>query len=119
MTRVLVVDDEPQILRALGITLKARAYDVVVAVNGRQALSVAAQSSPDIVVLDPEATTTVRHADQLSKAGYTPFDGLQIPWRLRTVFLRGRKVFDNGKAGAVAQGSVVTASAPFAAMTGR
>ena len=52
MTRVLVVDDEPQILRALSITLKARAYDVVVAVNGRQALSLAAQSSPDIVVLD-------------------------------------------------------------------
>ena len=52
MTRVLVVDDEPQILRALGITLRARAYDVVVAVNGRQALGMAAQSSPDIVVLD-------------------------------------------------------------------
>jgi two-component system KDP operon response regulator KdpE len=52
MTRVLVVDDEPQILRALSITLKARAYDVLVAVNGKQALAVAAQSSPDIVVLD-------------------------------------------------------------------
>ena len=34
MTRVLIVDDEPQILRASSITLKARAYDVVVAVNG-------------------------------------------------------------------------------------
>lgn len=52
MTRVLVVDDEPQILRALSITLKARLYDVVVAVSGKQALAVAAQSSPDIVVLD-------------------------------------------------------------------
>jgi two-component system KDP operon response regulator KdpE len=52
VTRVLVVDDEPQILRALSITLKARSYDVVVATNGKQALSVAAQSSPDIVVLD-------------------------------------------------------------------
>jgi two-component system, OmpR family, KDP operon response regulator KdpE len=47
-----VVDDEPQILRALSITLKARSYDVVVATDGKQALSVAAQSSPDIVVLD-------------------------------------------------------------------
>jgi two-component system KDP operon response regulator KdpE len=52
MTRVLVVDDEPQILRALSITLKARSYDVVVATSGKQALAVAAQSSPDIVVLD-------------------------------------------------------------------
>ena len=52
MTRVLIVDDEPQILRALSITLKARSYDVVVAVNGRQALAAAAESAPDIVVLD-------------------------------------------------------------------
>jgi two-component system KDP operon response regulator KdpE len=52
MTRVLVVDDEPQILRALSITLKARSYDVVVATNGKQALAAAAQTSPDIVVLD-------------------------------------------------------------------
>jgi two-component system KDP operon response regulator KdpE len=48
----LVVDDEPQILRALSITLKARSYDVVVATNGKQALALAAQSAPDIVVLD-------------------------------------------------------------------
>jgi two-component system KDP operon response regulator KdpE len=39
-------------LRALSITLKARAYDVLLAVNGKQALAIAAQSSPDIVVLD-------------------------------------------------------------------
>ena len=52
MTRVLVVDDEPQILRALSITLRARSYDVVVATNGKQALAAAAASSPDIVVLD-------------------------------------------------------------------
>ena len=52
MTRVLIVDDEPQILRALSITLKARSYDVVIAVNGRQALAAAAESAPDIVVLD-------------------------------------------------------------------
>jgi two-component system, OmpR family, KDP operon response regulator KdpE len=52
MTRVLVVDDEPQILRALSITLKARAFDVLLAVNGKQALAIAAQSSPDLIVLD-------------------------------------------------------------------
>jgi two-component system KDP operon response regulator KdpE len=52
MTKILVVDDEPQIVRALTITLKARAYEVVIAVSGRQALAVAAQSSPDLVLLD-------------------------------------------------------------------
>ncbi|HVH93546.1 MAG TPA: response regulator [Nocardioidaceae bacterium] len=52
MTRVLIVDDEPQILRALSINLRARGYDVVLAPDGRQALSSAAASPPDIVVLD-------------------------------------------------------------------
>ena len=33
MTRVLVVDDEPQILRALGINLRARGYDVDLALK--------------------------------------------------------------------------------------
>ena len=39
MTRVLVVDDEPQILRALGINLRARGYDVDLAADGEEALS--------------------------------------------------------------------------------
>lgn len=73
----------------------------------------------DILVLDPGATTMVRHADQLSKAGYTPFDGLEISWRLRTVFLRGRAIFDGGRPVAAASGRVVTACAPFSSMPGR
>ncbi len=51
-TRVLVVDDEPQILRALAINLRARAYDVTTAANGRSALDTAAGRPPDVVVLD-------------------------------------------------------------------
>jgi two-component system, OmpR family, KDP operon response regulator KdpE len=52
MTRVLVVDDEPQILRALGINLRARGYDVDLAPDGERALDVAARHHPDVVVLD-------------------------------------------------------------------
>jgi two-component system KDP operon response regulator KdpE len=52
MTTVLVVDDEPQILRALRVNLTARSYDVVTASSGRQALDAAAHHHPDIVVLD-------------------------------------------------------------------
>jgi len=52
MTRVLVVDDEPQILRALAINLRARKYDVSTAANGTDALAVAAAEPPDLVVLD-------------------------------------------------------------------
>ena len=52
MTRVLVVDDEPQILRALAIHLRARGYDVRTAASGRDALQVAAADPPELVVLD-------------------------------------------------------------------
>jgi two-component system KDP operon response regulator KdpE len=52
VTRVLVVDDEPQILRALAINLRARGYDVHTAGTGAEALSLAAASGPEIVVLD-------------------------------------------------------------------
>jgi two-component system KDP operon response regulator KdpE len=52
MTRVLVVDDEPQILRALRINLHARQYDVVTAGSGRGALQAATEAHPDLVILD-------------------------------------------------------------------
>ncbi|HEY7106964.1 MAG TPA: response regulator [Acidimicrobiia bacterium] len=52
MSRVLVVDDEPQILRALGVNLRARGYEVDLARTGEQALDLAARGHPDVVVLD-------------------------------------------------------------------
>ncbi|MEV8341205.1 response regulator [Streptomyces niveus] len=50
--RVLVVDDEPQIVRALVINLKARKYEVDAAADGATALELAAARHPDVVVLD-------------------------------------------------------------------
>ena len=50
--RVLVVDDEPQILRFLRPALEASGYQVLHAVAGREALRLIANSSPDIIVLD-------------------------------------------------------------------
>ncbi len=52
MTRVLVVEDEPQIVRALVINLKARRYEVDAAADGASALELAAARHPDVVVLD-------------------------------------------------------------------
>jgi two-component system, OmpR family, KDP operon response regulator KdpE len=52
VTTVLVIDDEPQILRALRVNLAARSYEVLTASTGRQALDVAARHHPDLVVLD-------------------------------------------------------------------
>ncbi len=52
MTRILVVDDEPQLLRALATNLKARGYEVDQAATGEAALMLAASHHPDLVVLD-------------------------------------------------------------------
>lgn len=52
MTTVLVVDDEPQILRAMQINLHAHGYTVVTAPNGTQALLAAQTHAIDVVVLD-------------------------------------------------------------------
>jgi two-component system KDP operon response regulator KdpE len=49
---VLVVDDEPQIVRALRINLAARGYQVVTAHDGAAALRAVADTKPDVVVLD-------------------------------------------------------------------
>ncbi|MFF7794016.1 response regulator [Streptomyces sp. NPDC007991] len=52
MTRVLVVEDDPQLVRALVINLEARQYGVDAAPDGTTALRLAAARRPDVVVLD-------------------------------------------------------------------
>jgi two-component system KDP operon response regulator KdpE len=52
VTRILVVDDEPQIVRALRINLRARQYDVETAPDGTAALRAASRHHPDLIVLD-------------------------------------------------------------------
>jgi two-component system KDP operon response regulator KdpE len=52
MTRVLVVDDEPQILRALRTSLRGAGYEVDTAETAEQALTQLAVSPPDAVILD-------------------------------------------------------------------
>ena len=50
--KVLVADDDPQLVRALRITLSAHGYDVVAAPDGTAAIALAAKEHPDIVMLD-------------------------------------------------------------------
>ena len=50
--KILIADDDPQILRALRITLSASGYDVITAGDGREALRAAADKHPDLIVLD-------------------------------------------------------------------
>jgi DNA-binding response OmpR family regulator len=66
--KILVVDDEPQYIRAIQVNLQARGYAVISASNGTQALELAAGESPDLVMLD------IRMPD---------FDGYEVCRRIR------------------------------------
>ncbi|MFE7845465.1 response regulator [Microbacterium sp. NPDC057407] len=50
--KILIADDDPQLVRALRITLAAHGYDVVAAPDGQAAIALAAKEHPDIVMVD-------------------------------------------------------------------
>jgi two-component system KDP operon response regulator KdpE len=50
--KILIADDDPQILRALKVTLRARGYEIITAADGAEALELAAAQHPDLVMLD-------------------------------------------------------------------
>ena len=52
MTRILVVDDEPQITRVLRVSLESNGYQVVIARNGQEALGRIQESAPHLIVTD-------------------------------------------------------------------
>jgi two-component system KDP operon response regulator KdpE len=103
MTRVLVVDDEPQILRTLQINLHARRYEVITAADGAQALHAAATHHPDLVVLD---------------LGLPDLDGVEVVRKLRSwtpvpiVILSGRSD-SAGKVAALDAGADDYVTKPF------
>jgi two-component system KDP operon response regulator KdpE len=66
--KILIADDDPQILRALRITLGARGYEIITAVNGTEALNRAIEHRPDIFMLD---------------LGMPELDGIQVIQGLR------------------------------------
>ena len=51
-TRILIVDDEPSILRFVGGALRAEQYEVTEAVDGEEAIRAVEANSPDLVILD-------------------------------------------------------------------
>ena len=52
MSNILIIDDEPQIRRFLQIGLTAQGYVIHEADNGRQGLALAAETPPDLIILD-------------------------------------------------------------------
>jgi two-component system KDP operon response regulator KdpE len=68
VARVLVVDDDPALLRALRVSLNLKGHEVLTAATGEQGISQAALSSPDVIVLD---------------LGLPDIDGLKVCRRIR------------------------------------
>jgi dihydroorotase len=62
----------------------------------------------DLLILDPRQSSTIANADQVSRAGYTPFDGWAVKARLTNVFLHGREIVRDGRLAGPAQGKIVT-----------
>jgi two-component system KDP operon response regulator KdpE len=101
--RVLVVDDEPQIVQALAMNLRARRYEVITAGSGAEALQRAHDLPPDVVLLD---------------LGLPDMDGVEVIHGLRTdsgapiIVLSGR---DGGtdKVGALDAGADDYVTKPF------
>src|SRR3954462_2238157 len=50
--RILVVDDEPNIIATVATLLRARGYEVLTAMTGRAAIDLAERDKPDLIVLD-------------------------------------------------------------------
>jgi two-component system KDP operon response regulator KdpE len=103
VSRVLVVDDDPQLSRALRITLRAAGYEVETAGDGRTALREAADQHPDLVILD---------------LGLPDLDGTEVlaglrPWFTGPVLVLSARADSQDKVGALDAGADDYVSKPF------
>jgi allantoinase len=51
----------------------------------------------DLVLVDPNETFVVRAAESESQQGYTPFEGVELTGRVKSTFLRGNLIYNNGQ----------------------
>nr|WP_238568961.1 amidohydrolase family protein [Xenococcus sp. PCC 7305] len=58
----------------------------------------------DLVILDPNETFVVQAAESQSQQGYTPFEGMELTGKVKTTFLRGNLIYDQGQIIAGPQG---------------
>ena len=103
MTRVLIVEDDPQLLRALAINLRARHYDVDTAPDGATALAAANRRPPDLVILD---------------LGLPDMDGIQVirglrGWCPATIIVLSARETQTDKVSALDSGADDYMTKPF------
>jgi two-component system, OmpR family, KDP operon response regulator KdpE len=103
-TRILIVEDQPELLRALRINLRARQYDVATARTGREALAAAASSPPDAVILD---------------LGLPDIDGVEVivelrRWSKAPIIVLSGRTSPGDKIGALDVGADDYVTKPFA-----
>lgn len=82
--KILIADDDPQILRALRITLTAKGHEIFTAINGTEAIALAIDHEPDLVLLD---------------LGMPELDGLEVIHAIRG-WSRAPILVVSGRAGA-------------------
>jgi two-component system, OmpR family, KDP operon response regulator KdpE len=104
MTRVLVIDDDHQLLRALRIALTARGYDVAVAHNGATGLAAAQHTPPDLVIVD---------------LGLPDLDGVSIVqalrgWSVAPIIVLSARLTEQSKINALDAGADDYVTKPFA-----
>jgi two-component system, OmpR family, KDP operon response regulator KdpE len=103
MTRVLIVEDDPQLLRALAINLRARHYGVDTAPDGATALAAANRRPPDLVILD---------------LGLPDMDGIQVirglrGWCPATIIVLSARETQTDKVSALDSGADDYMTKPF------
>ena len=64
-------------------------------------------SDADIVVYDPEADTTIKGEDMISKAKYTPYEGMRTRGSIAQVYLRGKLAVEHGEVKIGAAGTFI------------
>jgi two-component system, OmpR family, KDP operon response regulator KdpE len=104
MTRILIIDDDRQLLRALRITLAARGYDVTVAYDGVTGLAAAQRTPPDLVIVD---------------LGLPDLDGVSIVqalrgWSTTPVIVLSARLTEQSKINALDAGADDYVTKPFA-----
>jgi two-component system, OmpR family, KDP operon response regulator KdpE len=103
-TRILIVEDQPELLRALRISLRARQYDVAIAATGREALASAIAHPPDAVILD---------------LGLPDIDGVEVivelrRWSRAPIIVLSGRTSPGDKIGALDVGADDYVTKPFA-----